>query len=275
MPELPTDDELLKALPSADLLTGTPQEPGLHRARVGDSEVLLCRLADGQVVAFATRCPHQGTDLLEASFFDGQLRCPHHLYLYDPLTGENVIPARDARPENLWKLKPGYLPTYRVVERDGWIWVAERPCPAPPAYDPTRERRPAGARRATPGSLGEPPPPPAAAAAATGPVEHPSKTLRVRPGSTFELRLPMSPRPGHAWRVEVSPPLLSVVQERFDPTADPPRHRVSLSARTEGVATVRCAFARPWDTEPAEVRTYVVRIETAAGPGAGQGPEDG
>ena len=268
MPELPTDDDLLRALPSDALSIGTPQEPGLQSVRVGDSDVLLCRLTDGEVVAFATRCPHQGTDLLEASFFDGRLRCPHHLYLYDPRTGENVLPARDARPENLWKLKPGYLPTYRVVERDGWIWVAERPCPAPAAYDPVAERRPVGARRATPDSLGDPPPPPAAAAP-TGPVEHPPKTLRVRPGATFELRLPMPPRPGHAWRVEVSPPLLAVVQERFDPGADPPRHRVSLSARTEGVATVRCAFGRPWDTEPAEVRTYVVRIEAAEGSPAG------
>ena len=265
MPESAADDDLLKALPSDQCPAGTPQEPVLRKVQVGDSEVLLCRLSDGEVVAFGTRCPHQGTDLLEASFFDGRLRCPHHLYLYDPRSGENVIPSRDARPENLWKLKPGYLPTYRVVERDGWIWVAERPCPPPPAYDPALERRPAGARRATADTLGDLPGPAAGASATpAGPVEHPPKTLRVRPGSTFELRLPMPPRPGHVWRVEVSP-LLSVVQERFDP-AEPPRHRVRLAARGEGTATVRCAFARPWDTEPAEVRTYVVRIEDAAGP---------
>ena len=260
MSEPTTDDGLFRVLPSEDCPSGTPQEPVLRRVRAGDSEVILCRLTDGEVVAFATHCPHQGTDLMQASFFDDNLRCPHHLYLYDPRSGENVIPARDARPENLWKLKPSYLPTYRVEERDGWIWVAERPCPPPPTYDPARERRPVGARRAADAALGSQPPP--GPTAAPGPVEHPPKTLRVRPGSTFELRLPMPPRPGHAWRVEVSP-LLSVVHERFDPTADPPRHRVSLAANGEGVATVRCAFARPWDTVPAEVRTYVVRIEEA------------
>jgi nitrite reductase/ring-hydroxylating ferredoxin subunit/predicted secreted protein len=236
---------------------GTPQEPELRKVRVGDSEMILCRLTDGEVVAFGTRCPHQGTDLMEASFFDGNLRCPHHLYLYDPRTGENVVPSRDARPENLWKLKPAYLPTYRVAERDGWIWVAERACPPPPGYDPARERRPVGARRAE-----EPTPAAAATRATAGPVEHPTKTLRVRTGAGFELRLPMPPRPGHVWRVEASRGLLSVVQERFDPSTNPPRHRVSLVARHEGVATVRCSFARPWDTTPAEVRTYVVRIES-------------
>ncbi len=85
---------------------GTPQEPELRKVRVGDSEMILCRLADGEVVAFGTHCPHQGTDLMEASFFDGNLRCPHHLYLYDPRTGENVVPSRDARPENLWNAPP-------------------------------------------------------------------------------------------------------------------------------------------------------------------------
>ena len=251
---------LFRALRSEECPTGTPQEPALRRVRVGDSEVILCRLADGEVVAFGTRCPHQGTDLMQASFFDDKLRCPHHLYLYDPRSGENVVPARDARPETLWKLKPGYLPTYHVEERDGWIWVSERADPPPAAYDPVAEQRPRGARRADPAAASARPAP--SSAGSGGPVEHPAKTLRVKPGATFELRLPMPPRPGHVWRVEASSGLLSVVQERFDP-ADPPRHRVTLAATREGVATVRCAFARPWDAVPAEVRTYVVRIEAA------------
>ena len=257
----PADAGLHKALPSEECPTGTPQAPVLRHVRVGDSEVILCRLDDGELVAFGTRCPHQGTDLMGASFFDGNLRCPHHLYLYDPRSGENVVPSRDARPESLWKLKPGYLPTYRVEERDGWIWVAERPCPPPAAYDPARERRPVGtSREATEGGVGAARPEGSPAEGA-GPVQHPTKTLRVTTGNTFELRLPMPPRPGHVWRVEASRGLLAVVHERFDPAADPPRHRVRIAARHEGVGTIRCAFARPWDTTPAEVRTYVVRIE--------------
>ncbi len=248
----PGDDDLVRVMPSLDCPVGTPQEPELRRVSVGATEMILVRLTDGAVVAFTSRCPHQGTDLGEASFFDGRLRCPYHLYLYDPRTGENVVPARDARPENLWKLKPGYLPTYRVEERDGWIWVAPTPRAPPGAYDPERERRPTDAspRREVPDT---------GPVAPGGPVEHPTKTMRVGPGATFELRLPAPPRPGHVWRVAITDGPLRVLDERFDPT-EPPRHRVTLAATGEGVATVRCAFGRPWDTVPAEVRTYVVRI---------------
>ena len=269
-----TDDGLVRTLPSAECPRGTPQEPELRLVRVGSQDVILVRLEDGTVAGVAGHCPHQGTELTDASFFDGLLRCPRHLYLYDPRTGENVVPARDARPENLWKLCPGYLPTYRVEERDGWIWVAPEPSPPPPGYDPDRERRPpaSGWRRAggAPAHAPEPPPAP------VGPIEHPTKTVRVRPGATFELRLPISARPGHVWRVEVTGPAgpggaaaqeavtpLKVLSEQYEP-GTPPRHRVRLAAKGEGVATVRCAYARPWDTEPVEVRAYVVRVE--AGP---------
>jgi nitrite reductase/ring-hydroxylating ferredoxin subunit/predicted secreted protein len=255
-----TDDGLVRALPSEECPLGTPQEPELRLVRVGDQEVMLVRLEDGTVAGVAGRCPHEATDLTDASFFDGLLRCPRHLYLYDPRTGENVVPARDARPENLWKLRPGYLPIYQVEERDGWIWVAPQPYPPPPGYDPEREKRPPVSdwRRAADAPAPAPEPPPTAA----GPVEHPTKTVRVRPGATFELRLPINARPGHVWRVEVTPGPLKVLSEQYDP-GSPPRHRIRLAAKGEGVATVRCAYARPWDTEPVEVRSYVVRVETA------------
>ena len=300
-----TDDGLVRVLPSEECPLGTPQEPELRLVEVGGREVILVRLEDGTVTGVAGHCPHEGTDLGDASFFDGLLRCPRHLYLYDPRTGENVVPARDARPENLWKLRPGYLPTYRVEERDGWIWVAPEPRPPPPAYDPDRERRPApsGWRRAADAAEPAPEPPPAAA----GPVVHPTKTVRVRPGATFELRLPIPAKPGHVWRVEVTPgpagpggaaageavtgpagpggaaageavtgPAgpgvtaageaaslpLKVLSENYDP-GPPARHRIRLAAKGVGVATVRCGYARPWDTEPAEMRAYVVRVEPA------------
>jgi nitrite reductase/ring-hydroxylating ferredoxin subunit/predicted secreted protein len=254
-----TDDGLVRVLPSDQCPRGTPQEPVLRLMQVGDRDVMLVRLEDETVVGVAAHCPHQGTELSDASFFDGLLRCPRHLYLYDPRTGENIVPARDARPENLWKLCPGYLPTYRVQERDGWIWVAAEPSPPPRVYDPEREKRPpeTGWKRATDAAAAAAEPPPAAG----GPVEHPTKTLRVRPGATFELRLPVSAKPGHVWRVEVTAPL-KLLSEQYDPS--PPRHRVRLAAKGAGVATVRCSYARPWDTEAAEVRAYVVRVEPVA-----------
>lgn len=249
--------DLVRVMRSDDCPVGTPQEPELRLVSVGTEEMIVVRLTDGEVVAFTSRCPHQGTDLLDASFFDEQLRCPHHLYLYDPRTGENVVPARDARPENLWKLRPGYLPTYKVEEHDGWIWVSPRPSAPPAGYDPDRESRPPDASTPTGAEVDAEPEAPLP----SGPMEHPVKTVRVQPGTTFELRLPAPFTVGHVWRVEVPDGLLKVLDERFDPT-DPPRHRVTLAASGEGVATVRCAFGRPWEAVPTEIRTYAVHIGT-------------
>lgn len=244
---------LVRVLPSAELIEETPGEPHLAMVTVDGTDVLLGRLTGGKVIAFAAHCPHQETALEGATFFDGRVRCPLHVYLYDPQTGENIVPARDAKPENLWKLKPGYLPVYAAEERDGWIWIGRRPKPPPPSYDPALERPPApGARRPS-----APAPP---APAATGPIDHPPEVVRVAPGGTFSLHLPTTPRPGFMWRVDPGGPLVAVVEERFEP-GDPPQHLVRMAARGDGVATVRCLYARPWDTEPVEIRTYEVRIE--------------
>lgn len=255
-------DSLFPVLPSEELPAGKPNEPGIRRVRAGRVEVLLARLENGEVVAFDTICPHESTNLEDATFWDGKLRCPRHLYLYDTRSGENLLPAREARPENLWKLRPGYLPVHRVEERDGWIWVDEAPQGPPPGYDPSREKRPPGARRAAPEELAErpaAPPPPA------GPVEHPRKTLRVREGAVFELRLPTSPRPGHTWKVEVDGSLLAVVEQAFH-SGDQPRYSVHIAAHAAGQAEIRCAYGRPWDPVPAEVRRYVVLIDPTTAP---------
>lgn len=208
------------------------------------TDVLLARLG-GRVVAFSATCPHQRTDLEGASFVDGGIRCPQHAYLYDLGTGENLAPARTADPAELPKLRPGYLPLYPVEERDGWIWVGPEALPPPPAHDPARER----------------PPPPRAGE----PVAQPTEALRVVAGATFELRLPTTPVPGCSWRVEAGP-LLTVVEQRLE-AVDPPRHLVRVVAGHEGAAALRCTYARPWDAEPLEVRTYEVLVEPARPPG--------
>lgn len=254
---------MVRVLAAADLPAGEAGDTEIRPADVGGDVVLLARLGNGQVVAFGARCPHQLTDLMDATIWDGKLRCPRHNYLYDPHTGENFLPSRDCRPENLWKLAPGYLPTHRVAEVDGWIWVAPEAQPAPEGFDPELERPP---DRASAGdrSAGSPPAGrPVGAGPAVqpaGPVEHPGKTLRVQAGSTFELRLPTTPRPGFVWRVEVPASLLAVVEERYEPS-DPPRHRVKLAVRSVGQGTVRCSYGRPWETTAAEVRTYEVMVE--------------
>lgn len=248
---------LRPVLRSEELVAGASGPSAMRKVTAGRHEVLVARLSTGQLVAFASRCPHQATPLEEAKFWDDNVRCARHQYLYDPRTGENVLPAGDASPESLWKLKPGYLPVYRVEERDGQIWVADEPEAPPPSYDPARERRPSGARTA---ADAEPPP---ASEAPTGPVEHPVQEVHATVGETVELVLPTTPTPGCFWKVELSGPApcpLAVTGQGVEPSG-PPRQRVLLAARSEGEATVRCSYGRPWDAVPGEVRTFHFRVE--------------
>ena len=217
-----------RVLPSAELVVGAAP----RRMTVAGADLLVARLGDGRVVAFAAACPHQRTDLADATLCEGRVRCTLHLYEYDLETGENVVPSRDLDPVDLRKAAPGYLRVHPVEERDGWIWVAEAPKAPPPSYRP-----PAAAS-----------PPPAASA---------GDVVRVAPGRTFELRLPTTPRPGFVWRVETVGALLALVGQR----AERDGHVVRLTARAPGRTTVRCAYARPWDKDPAERRTFEVEVQ--------------
>ncbi len=236
-------------LRSDELSAGvSPTQPEIRRVSAGETDVLLARLEGGRVIAFTPTCPHQDTSLEDATVWDGSLRCPRHLYLYDPDTGENILPARDALPGTLWKLRPGYLSVYRVEEREGWIWVAGAPEPPPATYDPDQERRPS-----------RPPEPDAPAnAAPTGPLVHPSEELGATAGEELEVELATSLRPGYLWRGEVGDGLV-VVSQRIDPGSGA-TFRVRIRAGDPGEATMRWIYARPWDVEPAEVRIFVVRI---------------
>ena len=197
---------------------------------------LVVRLGDGRVVAFVATCPHQATDLLDGCLVDSRIRCARHHYEYDLTTGENVVPSRATDPAELWKAAPGYLRIFPVEERDGWLWVGAEPLPPPPSYDPALERRGTAAVAMEPPSVDD--------------------VVVVPQGTTFELRLTTSPRPGFVWRVETGGASLAVVGER----AEPPTHVVRLVARAAGRWTVRCGYGRPWDPEPAEVQTYEVVV---------------
>lgn len=252
--------DMVAVLASGDLVAAEGADTDIHRVQVEGTDVLVARLGSGRVVAFGALCPHQLTDLSQATLFDGKVRCPRHNYLYDPGSGENVLPTRDCRPENLWKLAPGYLPSYRAADVDGSVFVARAPQPPPPSYDPDSERPPAPGAATSPTASGLRTN--AAPKAPAGPVEHPAATLRVAAGSTFEVALATIPKPGFVWRIVVPSELLRVVEERFE-TSDPPRHRVKMAARASGTGTVRCIYVRPWETTPAEIRTYEVTVEPA------------
>lgn len=198
---------------------------------------LVVRLAGGRVVAFSARCPHQRTDLGEGCLVGERIRCALHHYEYDVTTGENVVPTVGTDPADLRKAAPGYLPLFAVEERDGWIRVASSPLPPPPSYEPVPERR-------------------AVPDVPSVKVAQGAEVVRAVVGTTFELRLPASSRPGFAWRVDTGGSCLAVVGER----SQPPDHLVRLAARAAGRSTVRCLYARPWDREPAEVRAYEVVV---------------
>jgi nitrite reductase/ring-hydroxylating ferredoxin subunit len=245
---------MFRALRSEELPAGEGVHTRIRRVQAGDRHVLLARLNDGQVVAFAPRCPHQVTPLDDATISNGRMRCPRHGYIYDAQTGENVHPTRDNRPEDLWKLRPGYLPCFEVAERDGWIWVAEEAKPPPPSYDPDLEKAPE--RK---GPL--PAVPMAVAVAPPAAVEQSLKFLEVTSGSTFDIRLPTTVREGFQWRLEMVGDLLSVVEEQFEPGGgELPCHCIRIVARAAGATTLRCTYAAEGAQEVADIRTYVVRI---------------
>ncbi len=237
-----------RALRSSEVTTGA-----IVRTAAGRRQVMVARLSSGAAVAFATRCPHQDTDLGGATVVDDRIRCPRHEYLYDPCTGENVFPAQASDPDQRWKTRPGYLPVYVVQERDGWIWVAHRPLPPPPTFDPSLEELPLGAE-----VLDE-------TGADTGQEvgADAASVLRVQVGTTFEIRLPTNPLPGHTWEIKTGR-RLAVVEQGLLP-ADPPRWQVRVAARKVGEDEIRCAFRHPWDVEPSERRRYVVRIVRSTG----------
>src|SRR5580704_8676819 len=164
---------MLAGLPSSDLVAG-------------DGLVLVARLTTGEVVAFAPVCPHQFTELDEATIRAGELRCPRHGYTFDTRTGENLHPRRDTPVENLWKVRPGYLPCYQAVEADGWISVSDEPLAPPASFDPALEQRPAPP---DPSDPSEEAPEGDAPIVATQSV----KFLTVVSGTTVEVRLPIVP----------------------------------------------------------------------------------
>jgi len=249
---------MFRALRSDELPAGEDTGTQIRRIRVGEGHVMVARLLDGRLVAFGPTCPHQLTPLDDATLRDGIMRCPRHGYQYDATTGANVLPTRDARPENLWKLKPKYLPVHEVVERDGWIWVSEEAVPPPESWDPSLEERP-------PGAADESAPAAAAVPRAVSPpaeVEQSMKFLTATAGETLEIRVPATPVEGYEWRLELVGDLLEIVESQFEP-GEIPCQRVRLAASRAGAATLTCTYESA-EGRPAAIRTYLVRVAQPA-----------
>ncbi len=256
---------MFQTLRSEDLPRGEGPDTRIRRVRAADTYVLVARLADGSVVAFDPICPHQVTELDASTIVDGLVSCPRHRYLYDPVSGRNVVPTCTAKPENLWKLRPGYLPCFAVEERDGWIWVDPVPKPAPEGYDPALEERPAGRRRPSSDDAADdddgprpevmiPGPPPL-----DMPTERTLRVIDVAADSTFDLRLPIPLGERRAWHMEMVGRALTVVDEVYE-SGDAPHQLVRLAAQGAGASTLCFTYAYPDRPLPAAVRTYIVRV---------------
>jgi nitrite reductase/ring-hydroxylating ferredoxin subunit len=80
---------LLAAPPQPTTALGTLSElrqNGRLVGQVGDVEVIVVE-ARSQLVAFESRCPHQGRSLEDAPVVGGAVECPLHRWKYDLKTG--------------------------------------------------------------------------------------------------------------------------------------------------------------------------------------------
>lgn len=227
---------------------GTIAVPEIREVEVDGWTVLLTRLASGEVIAFEPSCPHQGTPLRRATIFAGNVRCEQHKFVYDPRTGRNILPSRDASPKALERLKPGYLTTFPVEERDGWIWVAPQPNPPPdesaPLPDDVIPAEVAGPVDAPPEEL---------------PDRQP-QTIEVTAGEEFELDLTTRIVPNHLWTVEVEGEVVEVTGQRLDEDDGEPRYVLTAVAPAPGTAVLRCTYAKPWGSDPRDAYTFTVEI---------------
>lgn len=56
-------------------------------------------------------------------FIEDVVECALHGYCSQHRDREDLCAAGEVDPTELWKLRPGFLPTHSVEQRDGWIWV--------------------------------------------------------------------------------------------------------------------------------------------------------
>jgi phenylpropionate dioxygenase-like ring-hydroxylating dioxygenase large terminal subunit len=86
-----------------------------------ETELVIARFANGDLLAADTACPHKGARLSNGCIRDGHLMCPYHGWTFDAAGACQSIPS--LLQPNPDKLALSHLHTYRVQERYGFIWV--------------------------------------------------------------------------------------------------------------------------------------------------------
>jgi len=99
-----------------------------------DQPIVLFRGADGRAAALLDRCAHRNLPLSAGRCVGALLECAYHGWQYDADGKCRAVPALSGEID----AKARSVPTYPVVERQGYVWVfAERttqPASAPYAF---------------------------------------------------------------------------------------------------------------------------------------------
>ncbi|HEX9632971.1 MAG TPA: Rieske 2Fe-2S domain-containing protein [Gemmatimonadales bacterium] len=97
--------------------------------------VVLFRGADGTPSALEDRCPHKNVALSLGRVRAGTLECRYHGWRFDGAGALVDVPCHS--PDE--RLPRCRVPAWRVVERDGWIWIKRAEvvggADAPPGYE--------------------------------------------------------------------------------------------------------------------------------------------
>ena len=109
-------------LASGDLAPGQMRE-----ILAGTRRLVVGRLYDGTVVAFASRCPHEAAPLVQGTIRGGSIDCARHHYMFDVRTGENTFPLPVYPGWKRAQVPDLRLAIFSVIERDGWIAVEPNP----------------------------------------------------------------------------------------------------------------------------------------------------
>jgi nitrite reductase/ring-hydroxylating ferredoxin subunit len=96
------------AVPEADLAPAT-----MRPVTVAGQALILARLEDGALVAFARHCPHAAADLARGELYGRRITCPDHGWKFDVRSGRIVSPADEVCR----------LACHAVAVRDGVIHV--------------------------------------------------------------------------------------------------------------------------------------------------------
>jgi len=87
----------------------------------------LFRGANGKAAALLDRCAHRNVPLSLGQVVDCRLQCSYHGWQFDHLGACKVVPSLTTDPG--WK--KALVPSFPVVEQEGYVWVYATPGEAP------------------------------------------------------------------------------------------------------------------------------------------------